>query len=100
MAETEKYVRDRIRRDPEFKVAMEESEPAHKWSLALIQARLSAGLTQSQLAEQLGTRQPAIARLEAARSTPSVDTLMRYAKVLGVRFDVGADQVQLVRPAA
>ena len=100
MTETERYVGERSVRDPEFRAAMEETESTHEWSLALIQARLDAGLTQAQLAERLGTRQPAIARLEAARSTPSVDILMRYARVLGVRFEVGGDHVEVVRPAA
>ncbi|HLQ33861.1 MAG TPA: helix-turn-helix transcriptional regulator [Chloroflexota bacterium] len=100
MTETEKYVRERSRRDQEFKAAIEETETAHAWSLALIRARIDAGLTQAQLAERLGTRQPAIARLEAARTTPSINILMRYAKVLGVRFEVGGDQVEVVRPAA
>jgi HTH-type transcriptional regulator / antitoxin HipB len=44
--------------------------------------RTSLGLTQEQLAEQMGTRQPVIARLEAGGSPPSLRTLERLADVL------------------
>lgn len=59
---------------------------------AMVRARREAlGLTQSELAERVGTRQPAIARLEAGGSVPSIDLLDRVALALDaaltVRFD-------------
>ena len=41
----------------------------------LIEARDEKGLSQRELAEISGLKQPAIARLESMRSTPKIDTL-------------------------
>ena len=54
------------------------------------EARLSAGLTQAQLAQRLGTTQPAIARLERAGSNPRVDTLARVLRAAGHRLELSA----------
>ena len=54
---------------------------------ALLKARQDAGLTQAQVAERMGTRAPAVARLERALATgehsPSVATLRRFVKACG-----------------
>jgi transcriptional regulator with XRE-family HTH domain len=52
-------------------------------------ARQSAGLTQAQLAERLGTTQSAIARLERHGSNPRVDTLERVLSACG--FELAID---------
>lgn len=44
----------------------------------LIEAREAKGLSQRELAEISGVKQPAIARLESMRSTPQIDTLLRF----------------------
>jgi ribosome-binding protein aMBF1 (putative translation factor) len=53
----------------------------------LLAARRDAGLTQAQVAERMGTKAPAITRLERALASgehsPSVDTLRRYAAACG-----------------
>ena len=54
----------------------EEFSLAHE----LIAARVRAGLTQAELAQQMGTTQSAIARLESGAQLPSVKTLLRFAK--------------------
>jgi len=56
----------------------------------LLKARASAGLTQAQLAERIGTTQSAVARLESgsAAHSPSIATLQRYASALGFRVEV------------
>ena len=51
--------------------------------------RLGEGLTQSQLAERMGTTQSAIARLEAGGRTPSLDTLQSLAETLGEGLIIG-----------
>jgi len=57
---------------------------------ALLKARQSAGLTQAQVAERMGTQAPAVARLERALATgkhsPSVATLRKYVKACGKRL--------------
>jgi predicted transcriptional regulator len=59
---------------------------------AILAARKEAGLTQAQVAERMGTKAPAIARLENALVTgspsPSLATLRKYAAALGKRLEV------------
>jgi ribosome-binding protein aMBF1 (putative translation factor) len=49
------------------------------------QARLAAGLTQRQLAAKMGVKQPFIARLEKPGAYPTVRTLEKLAKALGLK---------------
>jgi DNA-binding XRE family transcriptional regulator len=46
--------------------------------------RMAAGLTQAELARRTGIHRPNIARVEAGRHTPSLDTLARLASAIGV----------------
>ena len=59
---------------------------------AILKARREAGLTQAQVAERMGTKAPAVARLENALVTgtpsPSLSTLRKYAAALGKRIEV------------
>ena len=55
----------------------------------LAQLRVAAGLSQTQLAERLGTiSEPGIHRWETGRTRPSVDILPRLATTLGVSLEV------------
>jgi predicted transcriptional regulator len=59
---------------------------------AILAARKAAGLTQAQVAERMGTKAPAVARLENALITgspsPSLSTLRKHAAALGKRVEV------------
>ena len=46
------------------------------------------GLSQEQLAERLGMKQPQIARLESGFVSPSIDTLARISQHLGIDFTI------------
>jgi len=50
----------------------------------LRELRLAAGLTQAELARRTGIHRPNIARVEAGRHTPSLETLARLAQAIGV----------------
>ena len=50
---------------------------------AFISARVSKKMTQKELAEKVGMKQTAIARLESGESNPTYLTLSKIAKVLG-----------------
>lgn len=53
-------------------------------------ARLKKKISQAELAKRLGTKQPAIARMEAGLvGEVSFDFLIKAAMVLGVSLDVG-----------
>jgi transcriptional regulator with XRE-family HTH domain len=51
-------------------------------------SRLSAGLTQTELARRLGTTQSAVARLERPESNPRLDTLSNALHATGQRLDL------------
>lgn len=50
------------------------------------EARLRAGLSQTELADRLGTTQSAIARWEAGRANPSADALGRVVAACGLEL--------------
>lgn len=54
----------------------------------LITAREEKGLSQRELAEISGVKQPAIARLESMRSTPQIDTLFKLLSPLGYTLSI------------
>lgn len=47
-------------------------------------AREYAGLTQETLAIDAGTDRPSVVRIEAGQQSPTADTLIRIARVIGV----------------
>ena len=71
-------------RDPEFREAAEELEPAYQ----VARLRVLRGLTQKELAKLVGTRQPSIARLERGKSEPRLSFLRKVAKALGARLEI------------
>ncbi len=85
------YIAEREARDPEFRAARAATRDAYAARLAVIEARLCAGLTQKELADRIGTTQSAIARLERGNALPKLDTLHKLAVALGVKFEITPD---------
>jgi len=58
----------------------------------LFKGRMNAGLTQAEVAERMGTKTPAVARLEAGggnkKHSPSISTLRKYAKAVGCHLEI------------
>ena len=54
----------------------------------MIEAREKKGLSQRDLAELSGVKQPAIARLESMKSTPQIDTLLKILAPLGYTLSI------------
>jgi len=55
-----------------------------------LKARSSAGMSQTEVAQRMGTTQSAVARLESGKGkhSPSLATLRRYANAIGYRIDI------------
>jgi transcriptional regulator with XRE-family HTH domain len=72
--------------------AYEDLEPEYALLKRMLTARKRAGLSQSEVAKKMGTKAPAVARLERSLETgshsPSVQTLRRYAKAVNCRLDI------------
>ena len=52
----------------------------------LAMARLTRKLSQSELAARIGSRQPAISRIENGKGNPSLNTLLEIAKALDINL--------------
>jgi ribosome-binding protein aMBF1 (putative translation factor) len=77
---------------PEYRDAYEALADEFDVAAVVIQARIRAGLTQAQLAERIGTQQPAIARIEGGH-LPSTSTLRRIAAATGSRLRIVLEPV-------
>lgn len=71
-------------KDPKFTAIARELEPGYQ----IARLRIARGLTQAQLADLVGTRQPSIARIENGKSLPSLSFLERVAAVLNARVEI------------
>ena len=78
----------RFMKDPEFREEYARIDEEYALIEALVRARAAAKLTQAELAQRLGTTQPAVARLEGGQVSPSLGTVRRYAEATGTRITV------------
>jgi ribosome-binding protein aMBF1 (putative translation factor) len=74
--------------DPEAQARREKTALARAVARAVVRYRSEHGLSQGALAAKLGMRQPHVARLELGERQPTIETLERLARVLGLRFIV------------
>lgn len=84
----DRYLEQKLQ-DPAFRARFEAAD--HAWDIALQLAALrqARGLTQKQVAELLGTKQQAIARLEdPTYNGHSLSMVRRYVEALGASLDV------------
>lgn len=81
-------VRARALRDAETTAEYDRTAFANAVAIRVIRYRAEHRLSQSALARLLGMRQPAIARLEAGDHEPSLTTLGRLARALGLEFHI------------
>jgi transcriptional regulator with XRE-family HTH domain len=80
------------KKDPEFKAAYDELDTEFVLLRQLLAARRKAGLTQAGVAAKMGTKPPAVTRLETALSanihSPTLATLKKYARAVGCKLEV------------
>jgi ribosome-binding protein aMBF1 (putative translation factor) len=90
---TYKELRERALADKDVR---EEYERLNREEFALLDqmlaARREAGLSQAQVAERMGTKAPAVTRLERAlasgQHSPSIDTVRKYAEACGKTLQI------------
>lgn len=71
-------------KDDEFVTLSREMEPGYQ----IARLRIKEGLTQKELAERVGTQQPAIARIENGTTTPTLTTLKKISDALNAKVYV------------
>jgi transcriptional regulator with XRE-family HTH domain len=76
--------------DPEVAAEYDALEAEFALFDELTRARRQAGLTQADVAKRMGTKPPAISRIEApdAKHSPSLRTLQKYAQAVGCRLEI------------
>ena len=90
---------DEWMKNPDYAREYDALEAEFSLAEALIQARLEAGLTQTDLATRMQTTQSVIARLEGGSTLPSTRTLRRIAAATGTTLRISFEPGP-TRPAA
>ncbi len=93
MKTNDELIAEQLRTDPEFRAEWERTALARAVAVAVVGYRAEHDLSQRELAERLGMKQPQVARLELGEVNPGIDTLMRISAQLGIEFTID------VRPA-
>ena len=74
------------------KAEYEALEPEFKLLREMLIARQKAGLSQAEIAERMGTKAPAVTRLESSLSSgkhsPSIATIKKYAGALDCHLEI------------
>lgn len=90
-------LRKKLLSNPKTLAAYDDMSPEFSLLRQMLKARQRAGLSQAQIANRMGTKAPAVTRLESSLSSgkhsPSVATLRRYAQAVGCELEVN-----LVKP--
>lgn len=85
-----RYLKEHIAermKDPKFKKAWHDLDTEFELLESMIKARERAGLTQAELAKRIGTKQPALSRLEQGGfAKATVETLKKIADALDARL--------------
>lgn len=82
----EEHIKEQMK-DPEFKKAWHDLDPEFGLLESMIKARERAGITQAELAERIGTKQPALSRLERGGfKKATIETLKKIADALDAQL--------------
>jgi DNA-binding XRE family transcriptional regulator len=74
-------------RDPEFAAGWAVEKPFADFAINVMRIRQARGMSQQQLAERAGLKQPRIAEIERSDANPTLLTISRIAYALGVTPD-------------
>lgn len=79
MAKTLAEIKSKLLEKPGVREEYERQTPEFAAARAIIAARVKAKLTQEQLAERMGVKQPQVAKMESGRRSVGVGTLQKVA---------------------
>ncbi|MFF9778713.1 helix-turn-helix transcriptional regulator [Streptomyces sp. NPDC013978] len=81
-------LRDEALASPTAREAYDAARIRYELGRTVRERREALGMTQSQLAQEAGMLQPAVARFEAGGTMPTLPLLERFAVALGMRLHV------------
>lgn len=79
-------VKKDLLRNKKTRMAYEKVDLAYSIGIMLIDARIFKNMTQQELADKIGTKQPSIARIERGDSLPSLTFLQKIADALDTQL--------------
>jgi ribosome-binding protein aMBF1 (putative translation factor) len=88
MTSHDEFLAKLMKERPGFKEEYEATEMELIYHRTFIEAREKKGLTQKELAMNLGVAQPALARFESGRSNPTVASLSKFLRSLGLKLKI------------
>lgn len=83
-----KVLRKELLKNKKVKMAYDELGPEFELVQMIIEKRVKKGLTQTQLAKKLGTKQSAISRLERGSYNPTIAFLRNLAEALDTKINI------------
>ncbi len=88
MSDLQRYKKKRMAKDPDSWENYEKRFETFKLGVLLKQARVEAGLTQKQIADELKTTRSVISRMENHATDIRLSTLEKFAKAVGRHIHV------------
>lgn len=89
---THKEMLQKWMKNPAFKSEYDFLKEEYELLREMLLARKRSKLTQADIAKRMGTKAPAIARLESSTTTdkhsPSINTLRKYAHAVGCKLEI------------
>ena len=82
------YLRERRKADTSFDVGVQVAFDTLQLAKQIRQLREQTSISQEQLAKLIGTKHPAIARLESGKVVPKLDLLQKIAIALGTKLEI------------
>ncbi|MCT8343085.1 MULTISPECIES: helix-turn-helix domain-containing protein [Photorhabdus] len=74
------HLKSKALANSDVKAEYDALEPKFELINTLLRIRHAAGLTQNQVAQRMGTKEANISRLEKGNGSPTLKTLLNYAK--------------------
>jgi len=83
--------KNKLLRNKKVKAEYEKNKPEYDLISQLIEKRIDAGMTQSDVAKILGTKQTSISRLESGQYGVSVNRYVQYADAIGSKLRINLE---------
>lgn len=81
-------LKQKLLKNPEFRKEYDKLEEEYALIASLIQKRIEKRMSQEELAQKVGTKQSAIARLESGNYNPSFKFLRKVAVALDTKLKI------------
>lgn len=88
--------RNRLNTSKEYSDAKQELSLHFDLANAVLKARINKGWSQKQLAEEIGTKQANISRIEAGLANPTLNVIKKLINALDINIDISYVQKPLV----